>query len=57
MDTLIFTEEYSFGPTEFSLLATARLQIIHVYNKPRVVILSIDSNKIILISALNDLNI
>ncbi|CAF4200396.1 unnamed protein product, partial [Rotaria magnacalcarata] len=40
------------GSTELGLLATVGLQIIHVYEKPRLVILSTDSNKIILMSAL-----
>ncbi|CAF1436454.1 unnamed protein product [Rotaria magnacalcarata] len=39
-------------PVELGLSVTVRLQIIHVYEKPLVVILSTDSNKIILINAL-----
>ncbi|CAF4266100.1 unnamed protein product, partial [Rotaria magnacalcarata] len=56
MDTLIFTTERWFGPTELSLIITVRLQIIHVYDKPSAVILSTDSNKIMLMGALNNLN-
>ncbi|CAF4039485.1 unnamed protein product [Rotaria magnacalcarata] len=52
----IFTKERWFGPTELVLLTTARLPIMHVYDKPSVVILSTDSNKIMLMGALNNLN-
>ncbi|CAF1662822.1 unnamed protein product, partial [Rotaria magnacalcarata] len=56
MGRLIFTKERWFGPTEFGLLIITRLQIMHVYDKPNVVILSTDSNKIMLMGALNNLN-
>ncbi|CAF3418173.1 unnamed protein product, partial [Rotaria socialis] len=54
---LVLQKNVRLGSTELGLLATVGLQIIHVFEKPRVVILSTDSNKIILMSALKDLNI
>ncbi|CAF3760828.1 unnamed protein product [Rotaria socialis] len=49
---LVLQKNVRLGSTELGLLATVGLQIIHVFEKPRVVILSTDSNKIILMSAL-----
>ncbi|CAF4549951.1 unnamed protein product, partial [Rotaria socialis] len=46
------TRNVRLGSTELGLLATIGLQIIHIYKKPCVVILSTDSNEIILMSAL-----
>ncbi|CAF3746443.1 unnamed protein product [Rotaria socialis] len=49
---LILQKNVRLGSAELGLLATIGLQIIHVFEKPRVVIPSTDSNKIILMSAL-----
>ncbi|CAF1980514.1 unnamed protein product [Rotaria magnacalcarata] len=54
---LVLQKNVRLGSAELGLLATIGLQIIHVYEKPHVVILSTDSNKIMLMNALKDLNI
>ncbi|CAF4584032.1 unnamed protein product [Rotaria socialis] len=75
MGELVLQKNVPLGPAELGLLVTVGLQTIHVYDKPRVVVLSTgnelmpidapstasgkirDSNKIMLMSALKDLNI
>ncbi|CAM4771414.1 unnamed protein product [Rotaria magnacalcarata] len=48
MSEFALQKNVPLGFADLGLLATVELQIIHVYDKSRVVVLSIDSNKIML---------
>ncbi|CAF4208321.1 unnamed protein product [Rotaria magnacalcarata] len=54
MSEFALQKKVPLGLTDLGLLAIVELQIIHVYDKSRVVVLSIDSNKIMFMRMIHD---